>query len=77
MYSYDGRLLSTPKFAGLRAETLSAQTVALGPDCVAIVDRTDGKSAYSRSRVLVCSVSRCVSVASPTLVSSLCSCARV
>jgi hypothetical protein len=44
VYSYDGRLVSSPKFPGLRAEVLSSQTVALGPDCVAIVDKTDGKS---------------------------------
>lgn len=51
VYSYDGRQLSSPRFAGMRVELLSASTVSLGPDCVAMVDKSDGKS---ESRVCVC-----------------------
>ena len=42
LYSYDGRVLSSPKFPGLRAELLSSQCIALAADCVAIVDKSDG-----------------------------------
>jgi intraflagellar transport protein 80 len=52
VYSYDGRLLCTPRFPGLRSEVLSAQTVAVGPDCVAVVDKSDGKSTRGVNRVL-------------------------
>ena len=39
VYSYDGRLVSTPKFAGLRADLLSRATISFAGDCVAILQR--------------------------------------
>lgn len=43
VYTYDGRLVSTPKYPTLRANTLNAQTVSLSNDTVAIRDKTDEK----------------------------------
>ncbi|XP_072035269.1 intraflagellar transport protein 80 homolog [Amphiura filiformis] len=43
LYSYEGRLLSSPKFAGMRADTLSAQTLGISNDTVAIRDKADEK----------------------------------
>jgi intraflagellar transport protein 80 len=44
VYSYEGRTVSTPRFNGLRPESLNKNTVALCNDCVAILDRTDSKT---------------------------------
>jgi len=44
IWSYEGRLLSNPKFPGLRPEFLNRQTVSLANDALAIVDRTNPKS---------------------------------
>jgi intraflagellar transport protein 80 len=44
VYTYEGRQVSTPRFNGLRPESLNANTVALSNDCVAILDRTDSKT---------------------------------
>ena len=42
---YDGgRLVSSPKFQGLRAEALTRDNVALSPETVAILDRSDSKT---------------------------------
>lgn len=46
VYNYDGRLLCTPKFKGLRNEFLNSNIVSLSSDYVAIVDRTDPKSIF-------------------------------
>ena len=43
VYSYEGRLLCSPKWAGMRAEGVSRQTVSLSSDCVAVRDQTDEK----------------------------------
>ena len=43
VFSYEGRLLSNPRFQGLRPESLSRASISLSPDCVAIIDHTDGK----------------------------------
>ena len=34
VYTYDGRLVSTPKFAGLRADLLSRATISFAGECV-------------------------------------------
>ncbi|XP_064614881.1 intraflagellar transport protein 80 homolog [Liolophura sinensis] len=46
VYTYDGRLVSTPKYPTLRANTLNAQTISLSNDTVAIRDKTDEKVIY-------------------------------
>ena len=43
IYSYDGRLVCSPKYPGLRADILNYQTVSLSNDTVAIRDKTDEK----------------------------------
>lgn len=43
MYSYEGRLVSAPKFPGMRTDILNAQTVSLSNDTVAVRDKTDEK----------------------------------
>ncbi len=45
LYSYDGRLVSSPKWAGMRAETLNINTVSISNDTIAVRDN-DQKSNY-------------------------------
>lgn len=42
-FSYEGRLISSPKFPGMRADVLSAQGVSLSNDTIAIRDKSDEK----------------------------------
>jgi intraflagellar transport protein 80 len=42
--SYEGRVLSQPRFQGLRAEYLTQDMVALSPDTVVVVDSVDSKN---------------------------------
>jgi len=44
IYNYDGRVLCSPKFQGLRSEYLTKDMVALSPDTIVIVDTVDNKS---------------------------------
>lgn len=44
VYNYDGRIISNPKFGGLRTDFLSNQTITLSNDYLAILDRADRKS---------------------------------
>lgn len=44
VYSYDGRVLSNPRFPGLRVQFLNKKTLSLSPDAVAIVGRSESKS---------------------------------
>ena len=46
VYSYEGRLLCSPRWPGMRCEALARQAVSLGPDCVAVRDQTDEKSVH-------------------------------
>ncbi|XP_076095976.1 intraflagellar transport protein 80 homolog [Mytilus galloprovincialis] len=46
VYSYDGRMVSSPRYAGMRADVLNYQTVALSNDTIAIRDKTDEKVVY-------------------------------
>lgn len=43
VYSYDGRFLCSPRFQGLRPETLSHSNISISPDTLAVVDHTDKK----------------------------------
>ena len=43
VYNYEGQLLSTPKIKGIRAELLSAPSVSLSDDTLAVKMRTDAK----------------------------------
>uniref|UniRef100_A0A3B5LZU8 Intraflagellar transport 80 homolog (Chlamydomonas) n=1 Tax=Xiphophorus couchianus TaxID=32473 RepID=A0A3B5LZU8_9TELE len=42
-FSYEGRLISSPKFLGMRADVLNAQAVSLSNDTIAIRDKSDEK----------------------------------
>ncbi|XP_075058171.1 intraflagellar transport protein 80 homolog [Mixophyes fleayi] len=46
LYSYEGRLISSPKVPGMRTDILNAQTVSLSNDTIAINDKTDEKLIY-------------------------------
>lgn len=43
VFSYEGRLISSPKFPGMRPDILNAQGVSLSNDIVAIRDKSDEK----------------------------------
>ncbi|XP_066565457.1 intraflagellar transport protein 80 homolog isoform X2 [Amia ocellicauda] len=43
LFSYEGRLISTPKFPGMRTDILNAQTISLSNDTIAIRDKADEK----------------------------------
>ncbi|XP_010081744.1 PREDICTED: intraflagellar transport protein 80 homolog, partial [Pterocles gutturalis] len=43
VYSYEGRLISSPKFPGMRTDILNAQTVSLSNDTLAVKDKADEK----------------------------------
>ncbi|XP_072557690.1 intraflagellar transport protein 80 homolog isoform X1 [Paramormyrops kingsleyae] len=46
VFSYDGRLTSSPKIAGMRTDILSAQAVSLSNDTVAVRDKVDEKVVF-------------------------------
>ncbi|NXG95712.1 IFT80 protein, partial [Loxia leucoptera] len=46
LYSYEGRLISSPKYPGLRTDVLSALTVSLSSDTLALRDKADEKVIY-------------------------------
>ena len=46
VYSYDGRLVSSPKFQGMRADILNLQTLSLSDDTIAVRDKTDEKGRF-------------------------------
>lgn len=41
LYSYEGRLLCSPKWPGMRPDMLTSATVSLSPDTIAIRDQVD------------------------------------
>ncbi|XP_030599501.1 intraflagellar transport protein 80 homolog [Archocentrus centrarchus] len=43
LFSYEGRLISSPKFPGMRADILNAQGISLSNDTIAIRDKSDEK----------------------------------
>uniref|UniRef100_A0A8C5ILX9 Intraflagellar transport 80 n=1 Tax=Junco hyemalis TaxID=40217 RepID=A0A8C5ILX9_JUNHY len=46
LYSYEGRLISCPRYPGLRTDTLNALSVSLSNDTLALRDRADEKVIY-------------------------------
>lgn len=46
VYSYDGRLVCSPRYAGMRADILNTQTVSLSNDTIAIRDKADEKGKF-------------------------------
>ena len=44
VYNYEGKLVSTPKFQGLRVEFLNARHISLSADVLALIDPSDPKS---------------------------------
>jgi intraflagellar transport protein 80 len=44
IFSYDGRLISQPKYAGIRGEFMTPQTISLSSDTLAAKDHNDEKS---------------------------------
>uniref|UniRef100_A0A6Q2XZP2 Uncharacterized protein n=1 Tax=Esox lucius TaxID=8010 RepID=A0A6Q2XZP2_ESOLU len=43
VFSYEGRLISTPRFPGMRTDILNTQSVSLSNDSIAIRDKSDEK----------------------------------
>ncbi|XP_035384263.1 intraflagellar transport protein 80 homolog isoform X2 [Electrophorus electricus] len=46
VYSYEGRLVSSPKFPGMRTDILNAQSASLSNDTIAIRGKSDEKVVY-------------------------------
>ena len=46
VYTYDGRMVSSPKFPAMRTDILNSLTVSLSDDTIAIRDKTDEKSKH-------------------------------
>ncbi|KAJ3314721.1 Intraflagellar transport protein 80 [Boothiomyces sp. JEL0838] len=46
IYTYDGRLISQPKYAGMRGEFMTLQTISLSNDVLAVKDHNDEKNIY-------------------------------
>lgn len=43
IYSFMGRLLASPRWTGMRPDSLGRASVSLGPDTLAVIDQTDRK----------------------------------
>lgn len=43
VFSYEGQLISAPKFLGLRVDIINAQGISLSNDTIAIRDKSDEK----------------------------------
>lgn len=43
IYSYEGRHISNPKFAGIKTEFISRQTLSISTDAVALLDNSENK----------------------------------
>ncbi len=46
LYSYEGRLICSPRWPGMRPETLSTQTVSVSNDCIAVRDQVDERNVH-------------------------------
>ncbi|KAJ3371974.1 Intraflagellar transport protein 80 [Kappamyces sp. JEL0680] len=46
VYSYDGKLISQPKYPGMRGEFVTPQSISLSGDVLAVKDKNDEKSVY-------------------------------
>ncbi|CAB0003037.1 unnamed protein product [Nesidiocoris tenuis] len=49
VYSYDGRLISSPKWPSLNPSSLNPSQISLGPDCIAARDQADEKGSIVQS----------------------------
>lgn len=52
VFSYEGRLISTPRFPGMRTDILNAQSVSLSNDTIAFRDKSDEKGECNASRAV-------------------------
>ena len=43
LYSYDGKVLCTPKIPGMQTDTLDTSAISLSPDTLAVLDQNDDK----------------------------------
>lgn len=43
VYSYEGRLVSSPRWASLNTASLNPSHISLGPDSIAVRDQADEK----------------------------------
>lgn len=43
LYSYDGKVLCTPKIPGMQTDTLDSSAISLSPDTLAVLDQNDDK----------------------------------
>ncbi|CAL8349323.1 unnamed protein product [Arctogadus glacialis] len=55
VFSYEGRLVSSPKFPGMRTDLLNAQSVSLSNDTIAVRDKSEEKVLSVLSSASVCS----------------------
>lgn len=46
LYSYEGRLISSPRYPGMRTDILNAKTVSLSNDTLAVKDKADEKGKF-------------------------------
>lgn len=44
LYSYDGKILCSPKIPGMQIDNLDSSAVSLSPDTLAVLDQNDDKS---------------------------------
>ena len=59
VYSYEGRLLCSPRWPGMRPESLSRQTVSISSDCVAVRDQARASNeGYARVQNILLILSR-------------------
>ena len=54
VFSYDGRVLSNPRFPGLRVQFLNKKTLSLSSDTVAVVGRSESKASSGADSKGVC-----------------------
>lgn len=47
IYSFDGRLLNSPKIAGMNFDMLDSSQISLSPDTLAILGQNDDKGILS------------------------------
>ncbi|PAA76732.1 hypothetical protein BOX15_Mlig022764g2, partial [Macrostomum lignano] len=47
VYSYEGRLICSPRYQDMRADTLSPLTCSISPDTVVLADKSDEKAVYA------------------------------
>lgn len=52
IFSYDGKLISQPKYPGMRGEFITEQTISLSSDTLAVRDNNDEKSIALVQRTL-------------------------